>query len=98
MLKRLGIVLDSSKSVTGFCVFLGDSMVLWKAKKQNTISRSSAEAEYRALVSTASELVWIQQLLCDFCMNIKGPALIFCDNQVAVHIATNPISMVALNI
>ncbi|XP_022873700.1 uncharacterized protein LOC111392570 [Olea europaea var. sylvestris] len=48
--------LDSRKFVTGFCVFLGYSLVSWKAKKQTTLSRSSAEAKYRALASTVSEL------------------------------------------
>lgn len=82
---------DTRRSVTGFCVFLGDSLVSWKAKKQTTTSRSSAEAEYRALAATASELVWITQLLKDFHVIIPTPVTIFCDNQAAIHIATNPI-------
>ena len=81
---------DTRKSVTGFCVFLGNSLVSWRAKKQTTVSRSSAEAEYRALAATTSELVWLQQLLCDFHVSPSSPALIFCDNQAAIHIASNP--------
>ena len=56
---------DSRKSVTGFCVFLGDSFISWKDKRR-TIARSSAEAKYQALAMTTSELLWIQQLLRDF--------------------------------
>lgn len=72
---------DSRKSTTGYCVFLGDSMVSWKAKKQPTIARSSAEAEYRAMAATTSELIWINQLLFELATPAHTPALLFCDNQ-----------------
>ncbi|GJR02561.1 ribonuclease H-like domain-containing protein [Tanacetum coccineum] len=47
------------KSVTGYYVFLNDSFVSWKSKKQNTLSKSSTEAEYRALASVTSKVIWI---------------------------------------
>ena len=81
---------DSRRSITGYCVFLGDSLISWKSKKQHIVSHSSAEAEYRALAATASEISWLQQLLRDFNIFSTSPALLFCDNQVAVHIAHNP--------
>ncbi|CAN6676582.1 unnamed protein product [Malus baccata var. baccata] len=53
------------RSTSGFVVFLGSNPISWASKKQHTISRSSTEAEYRALAITAAELAWIRQLLCD---------------------------------
>ncbi|CAN6677253.1 unnamed protein product [Malus baccata var. baccata] len=52
-------------STYGFVVFLGSNPISWASKKQHTVSRSSTEAEYRALAITAAELAWIRQLLCD---------------------------------
>lgn len=85
-----GTCLDTRRSVTGFCIFLGQSLVSWKSKKQTTVSRSSAEAEYRALASTTSEVLWLTQLLSDFSITISLPTSIYCDNQAAIHIASNP--------
>ena len=47
---------DSRKSTTGYLVYFGSSVVSWQSKKQSTVSRSSSEAEYRALASTTCEL------------------------------------------
>ncbi|XP_065859400.1 retrovirus-related Pol polyprotein from transposon RE1 isoform X1 [Euphorbia lathyris] len=79
------------KSVTGFAVFLGNSLISWKLKKQNTISRSSSESEYRAMASTACELQWLLFLLKDLHIYHPKPALLYCDNLSAIHIAKNPV-------
>ncbi|XP_062119137.1 uncharacterized mitochondrial protein AtMg00810-like [Humulus lupulus] len=78
------------RSVTGFCIFIGDSLISWRTKKQPTISKSSAEAKYRALAATTSEITWIRYLLLDLHVPQTTPSFIYCDNQSAIHIANNP--------
>ncbi|KAL4010514.1 hypothetical protein IC575_030011 [Cucumis melo] len=85
-----GCCLDTRKSITGFCIFLEKSLVSWKTKKQATVSRSSAEAEYRALASVSSEITWLTHLLQNFQIPHQEPALIYCDNRAAISIASNP--------
>ncbi|KAJ6892967.1 hypothetical protein NC652_027078 [Populus alba x Populus x berolinensis] len=65
--------------------------ISWASKKQHTVSRSSTEAEYRALAITAAELAWIRQLLCDIHIPLLLPPLIHCDNISAISLASNPV-------
>ncbi|KAL0396446.1 UNVERIFIED_CONTAM: hypothetical protein Scaly_0093000 [Sesamum calycinum] len=48
-----------------FCMFLGNALISWKMKKQSTISRSTAEAEYRNVGALVCEVWWISFLLQD---------------------------------
>ncbi|XP_031256892.1 uncharacterized protein LOC116114901 [Pistacia vera] len=50
------------KFLTGYCVYLGSSLISWKTKKQTTVSSSSAEAGYRSLASTDCRLRQYWQL------------------------------------
>ncbi|GJX75719.1 ribonuclease H-like domain-containing protein [Tanacetum coccineum] len=49
--------LKTKKSVSGFCVFFGKTIVSWKSMKQATVSRSFVEAEYRCMASATCELI-----------------------------------------
>ena len=82
---------DTRRSTTGYCIFLGTSLLSWKSKKQATVSKSSTEAEYRAMSSTCAEIVWLCRLLSDFDINFKSPTPLFCDNESAAKIACNPV-------
>ncbi|XP_031106315.1 uncharacterized protein LOC116010963 [Ipomoea triloba] len=80
---------ETRKSVTGYCIFIGASLVSWRSKKQATVSKSSSEAEYRALATTACELQWITSLLRDMHVSSANPAVVYCDNKSAIAIAEN---------
>ncbi|KAL2228641.1 UNVERIFIED_CONTAM: Retrovirus-related Pol polyprotein from transposon RE2 [Sesamum indicum] len=82
---------DSRRSLTGFCVFFGDALISWKTKKQSTVSRSTAEAEYRSMATLVCELRWLSFLLSDFGISISLPIRLYCDNQAALHIMANPV-------
>jgi len=82
---------ETRKSITGFSVYLGESLISWKSKKQQTISRNSFEAEYRALTSTTCEIQWTTYLLVDLHIKHLQPTLLYSDNQAAIQIANNQV-------
>lgn len=63
----------------------------WKSKKQVTVSRLSAEAEYRSMASATCELTWLRYLLRDLHVAHHEPTRLLCDNQAALHIVANPV-------
>jgi hypothetical protein len=68
------------KSVTSFYIFLGDSLISWKSKKQSIIYQSSTKAEYCAMTSTTKEIVWLRWLLADMKVSFSHPTPISYDN------------------
>ncbi|KAJ0536438.1 putative RNA-directed DNA polymerase [Helianthus annuus] len=83
--------LSTRKSVTGFGIFLGNTLVSWKSKKQGFVSRSTAEAEYRAMCSATCEVMWIKNVLSELRINCTLPVLLFCDSKSAISISQNPV-------
>ncbi|PKU68311.1 Retrovirus-related Pol polyprotein from transposon TNT 1-94 [Dendrobium catenatum] len=81
----------SRKSISGFCTYLGDTLVSWTVKKQSTVSRSSTESEYRALAAATADTIWIKKLLSDFSIMHSTPIDIFCDNISTIALANNPV-------
>ncbi|GKC77206.1 ribonuclease H-like domain-containing protein [Tanacetum coccineum] len=79
------------KSVTGYRVVLNNSLISWKSKKQNTLSKSSTEAEYRALASVTSEVIWILKNLKDLKIENLLPVNLQCDSNSSIKIEANPV-------
>ncbi|CAA7031653.1 unnamed protein product [Microthlaspi erraticum] len=81
---------DDRKSTSGGCFFLGNNLIAWLSKKQNSVSLSTAEAEYIALGSCCTQLIWMRQMSADYGME-SGPFLVYCDNKSAIDISKNPV-------
>ncbi|XP_021740874.1 uncharacterized protein LOC110707176 [Chenopodium quinoa] len=54
---------DTHRSTLSYCCFLGDNLVSGSSKRQHTLSKSSAEAEYRDVANVVSEACWLRNLL-----------------------------------
>ncbi|KAM1420476.1 hypothetical protein ACFX2I_002841 [Malus domestica] len=79
------------RSTSGYFTFVGGNLVTWRSKKQNVVSRSSAEAEYRGMAHGVCEMLWLRKLLESLGFTQKEAMKLYCDNKSAREIAENPV-------
>ncbi|GKA20832.1 ribonuclease H-like domain-containing protein [Tanacetum coccineum] len=82
---------STHRSTSGYCIFLGDNLLSWSAKRQHTLSRSSAEAEYLGVANVVAENAWLRNLLRELHSPLSTATLVYCDNVSAVYMSANPV-------
>ncbi|GJU25158.1 ribonuclease H-like domain-containing protein [Tanacetum coccineum] len=75
------------RSTSGYCVFLGNNLLSWSSKRQATLSRSSAEAEYRGVANDIAETCWLRNLLRELHTPLSFATLVYCENVSAVYLS-----------
>ncbi|GJX65028.1 ribonuclease H-like domain-containing protein [Tanacetum coccineum] len=72
-------------------VFLSNNLLSWSSKRQVTISRSSAEAEYRGVANVVAETYWLCNLLRELHSPLSTATLVYCHNVSVVYLSSNPV-------
>lgn len=79
--------IDTKRSTTGYLFFLNSSLISWASKSQHSVATSSTHAESLAAFQTATEAIWLRNLLNDMKLLQNKPIITYCDNQATIQLA-----------
>ena len=71
-------------------MLLRGNLVTWRSKQQHVVTRSSAEANFRAMAHVICELLWLKIILDDLKIKWQGPMKLYYDNKFII-IVHNPV-------
>jgi hypothetical protein len=74
-----------------FCYIYWTNLVSWSARKKAIVSRSSTEAEYKALANATAEMIWVETLLTELGVKVLQKPSLWCDNLGATYLSANPV-------
>lgn len=81
--------IDTRRSTTGFVFTLNGSAVSWQSKLQQTVARSTTEAEYMAAAAAVREALWLRKLQAEFEGGTMRPVMMHSDSQGALAVLKN---------
>lgn len=81
--------MDDCKSTTGYAIFVSSNLISWASKKQRSSSQSSTEAEYCAIATTISELMWLQSIWQEIGFLVPYVSVLWCDNLSDTYMTIN---------
>jgi len=67
-----GSIVDR-RSTTGYYLFLGGNLVIWRSKKQNVVARLSAEVEFIGMAQGVCELLCMKIILDNLKIKYEAP-------------------------
>nr|GEZ60056.1 retrovirus-related Pol polyprotein from transposon TNT 1-94 [Tanacetum cinerariifolium] len=86
---------DTRRSTSGSVQFLGERLISWSSKRQNSAAISSTKAEYIALSGCCAQILWMRSQLSDYGL-VFNKIPMYCDNKSAIPLRCNNESSVAL--
>jgi hypothetical protein len=80
---------DTCRSTSDYDIFLSYNLVSWSSKRQHTVCRSSAEAEYCGVANVVAKASWLRQLLEELQSPPHQTTIVYCHNISVIYQIVN---------